>query len=267
MKKGEGKSGGPEGDGSATVQEPDAGDGQPVRLQKYLAMCGAASRRGAEPLIAAGRVRINGAVVTNPATPVKPGDSVELDGEPVGRQAHRYVLLHKPLGTVCTRSDPQGRRTIYTLLPPEFGHLAYVGRLDINTDGVLLLTNDGTLTYRLTRPEFEVERDYEATVRGRVKPDKIAPLMQGIREEGELMVARSAQVVLTTPYSTVVAVKLTEGKNREVRRMLESLGLVVVRLTRVRFAGLEVGDLAPGDFRELTEDEVKGLKQQSGVSC
>jgi len=213
---------------------PVAGGGGPVRLQKFLATCGAASRRGAEPLIAAGRVRINGVVVTNPATPVAPDDRVELDGRPVGRQEHRYVLLHKPLGTVCTRSDPQGRRTIYTLLPQELSHLSYVGRLDINTDGVLLLTNDGTLTYRLTRPEFEVERDYEATVRGRVRPEALAPLLQGIRDEGELLVARSARIVSTTPYSTIVAVKLTEGKNREVRRMLEALGLVVVRPARAR---------------------------------
>jgi 23S rRNA pseudouridine2605 synthase len=247
---------------------PDADDGRPARIQKFLALCGAASRRGAEPLIAAGRVRINGVVVTNPATPVGPGDLVELDGVPVGPREHRYVLLHKPLGTVCTRFDPQRRRTIYELLPPDWGHLAYVGRLDINTDGVLLLTNDGTLTYRLTRPEFEVERDYEATVRGKVRPEVLAPLLQGIRDEGELMVARSACIVSTTPYSTIVAVKLTEGKNREVRRMLEALGLVVVRLTRVRFAGIEVGDLAPGDFRELAPEEVEMLRRAcQPVAC
>jgi pseudouridine synthase len=234
-----------------------------TRLQKYLAQCGVASRREAERLIAEGRISVNGQVALDPARGIDPEeDRVEVDGEAVRPRRREYVLLHKPAGPVCTQDDPEGRATIYSLLPDRFRHLAYVGRLDAATDGVLLLTNDGELAYRLTRPEFHVPKVYLARVKGAVDRADVERLVAGIVDEGERLAATEARIVKRRAGGAVIELVLTEGKNREVRRMLNALGLEVLKLTRSRFAGLEIGSLVPGRWRKLEPEEVDRLRER-----
>jgi len=231
------------------------------RLQKYLARCGVCSRREGERIIAAGRVKVNGGVEFNPATRVEPGsDVVEVDGKRIEVLSFIYVVLNKPAGCVTTREDPEGRPTVYSLLPPEHHHLNYVGRLDFNTEGVLIFTNDGGLNYGLTRPEFRVEKVYRAKVRGRIDQRTLRRLTAGVTDQDELLTAADAHTVRQLPKGAIVEITLTEGKNREVRRMLEAVGLQVVKLARIRFAGISTGSLKPGQFRELTALEVRALR-------
>ncbi len=235
---------------------------QPQRLQKFLASCGLCSRREGERIIAAGRVQVNGELETNPARKVTAGqDRVEMDGKEVNPQLFRYVLLNKPQGVLCTKRDTRGRETIYSHLPPDFFALPYVGRLDVNTEGVLLLTNDGDLTFRLTRPEYGILREYRVKVRGRVEEDSLAQLTAGLVDDGETLVAAQAEISRRLASNTLIFLVLKEGKNREVRRMMRAIGHHVITLSRSRFAGLSCRDLEPGEWRELTPVEVAALKK------
>jgi len=237
-----------------------------MRLAKYIAMCGLASRREAERFIAAGRVHVNRELATTPACNVQPGeDLVEVDGRAIAPRERRYLLLNKPPGCVCTRTDPQDRPTVYGLLPRDDSHLAYVGRLDYNTQGALLFTNDGQLNYRLTRPEYGVEKVYEAKVKGSVLPSSLSVLEEGVEVEGQLLKARRAVVKRQLRTNTLVEIVLTEGKNREVRRMLAHIGFYVVLLRRSAFAGLQCGPIAPGEWRDLTAAEVSQLQALVGL--
>lgn len=236
----------------------------PQRLQKYLASCGVCSRRQGERIIAAGRVSVNGEVENNPARKVTPGeDRVEVDEKQVTPQLFRYILLNKPQGVLCTTRDTRGRETIYSRLPPEFSTLPYVGRLDVNTEGVLLLTNDGDLTFRLTRPEYGILREYRVKVRGRVEGGALAKLTAGILDDGEALIAAKAEITRRLSSNTLVSLVLTEGKNREVRRMVRAIGHHVITLTRTRFAGLSCRGLEPGEWRELTPVEVEALRNST----
>lgn len=234
----------------------------PQRLQKFLASCGVCSRREGERIIAAGRVSVNGAVVNNPGTKVTAGvDVVLVDEEEVAPQPFRYVLLNKPQGVLCTKRDTRGRETIYSHLPPDISTLPYVGRLDVNTEGVLLLTNDGDLTFRLTRPEYGVLREYRVKVRGRVEKKTLAQLTAGVVDEGETLVAAQAEIARRLASNTLLFLVLKEGKNREVRRMMRAIGHHVITLSRTRFAGLSCRGLEPGEWRELTSIEVAALRK------
>ncbi len=207
--------------------------------------------------MAAGRVQVNGVVVDHPGTPVRPGiDRVEVDGQEVTIEKLRYILFHKPTGCVTTRRDPEGRPTVFDLLPLELHHLQYVGRLDLTTTGALLLTNDGQLSYRLTRPEYKVEKTYEVKLRGAINPAVLRRAEAGIEDRGELLKAKRAYVTHELSTNTMVEVVLTEGRNREVRRLFESQGIEVVRLSRIAFAGLNLIGLELGEWRELTPSEV-----------
>jgi 23S rRNA pseudouridine2605 synthase len=224
-----------------------------VRLNAYLARAGVASRRKADELIKAGRVLVNG----EPGqlnTFVGAGDRVEVDGREVTKQPLTYVLLHKPAGVVTTASDPQGRPTVVDLV----GHavrVVPVGRLDTDTTGALLLTNDGELAHRLAHPKYEVEKVYEAEVEGEPSDEALRRLADGIElEDGP---TASAEVRRLGP--STVELSIHEGRNRQVRRMLEAVGHPVRRLYRSRYAGLTVHDLAPGDWRELKGDELRLL--------
>ncbi len=215
--------------------------------------------------MAAGRVQVNGVKVDHPGTPIVPGvDRVEVDGIEISPGTLRYVLFHKPTGCVTTRRDPEGRPTVFDLLPQDLQHLQYVGRLDLTTTGALLLTNDGQLGYRLTRPEFKVEKTYEVKVRGALDPAVLRRAEAGIEDRGEQLRALRANVTHELSTNTLVEVVLTEGRNREVRRLFECQGVEVVRLARVAFCGLTLDGLALGEWRELSKGEVALLMAATG---
>jgi len=225
-----------------------------VRLNAYLARAGIASRRGADELIKAGRVRVNG----EPGqlnTSVGAGDRVEVDGREVAPQRLAYLLLHKPAGVVTTARDPQGRRTVVELVPRE-PRVVPVGRLDAETTGALLLTNDGALAHRLAHPRYGVEKVYEAEVEG--DPDDAA--LRALRDGVELGDGRTAPARVRRLGRGRLELTLHEGRNRQVRRMLDAVGHPVTRLHRRAYAGLTLGGLEPGAWRELEPSEVERLR-------
>jgi 23S rRNA pseudouridine2605 synthase len=229
-------------------------------LQKFLAEAGVASRRASEQLILAGRVAVNGSVVRKLGTRIDPArDRVELDGHPLKARRKLYIALHKPRGFLCTRKDPYERRTVSELLPKEWSHLASVGRLDGDSEGLLFLTNDGDFALRLTHPRYGVRKVYRVTVRGRVEPAALQKVLAGVEETGELLKADKARLISANNSQSVVELELSEGRNREVRRILAALGFEVSRLLRVQIGRIKLGELPPGKWRTLTEPEIKSL--------
>ena len=226
-----------------------------MRLNAYLARAGIASRRGSDDLIKEGRVKVN----DEPGqlnTYVHAGDRVEVDGEPVAPQQLTYVLLNKPAGTVTTASDPQGRPTVVQLVDDVPERIVPVGRLDADTTGALLLTNDGALAHRLAHPRYGVEKVYEADVDGQPSAEAIRRLEAGIElDDG---VTAPAQARLLQPSR--IELTLHEGRKHQVKRMCEAVGHPVRRLHRARYAGLTVEGLEPGQWRELEPSEVKRLR-------
>lgn len=232
-----------------------------MRVQKLLSRAGVASRREAEALMLQGRVRVNGAVCTELGTRVDPAvDQVELDGRAVAPEAFRDIAFHKPEGVVTTRSDPQGRPTVYDHLPPELESLKYIGRLDMDTGGLLLFSNRGDLIHRLTHPSFEVEREYEARVRGVPDRRTLDRLVRGVVLDDGPARARRAEVGGREGGDAVVTLVLTEGRNREVRRLMEAVGHPVVRLQRTRFGPVRLGALQAGHWRDLDPHEGRALQ-------
>ena len=225
-----------------------------MRLNAYLARAGVASRRKADELIKAGRVRVNGEPGQLNSF-VGRGDRVEVDGKEVRPQRLAYVLLHKPAGVVTTASDPQGRRTVVELVSHEV-RVVPVGRLDVETTGALLLTNDGELAHRLAHPKYEVEKVYEAEVEGEPSDEALRRLAEGVELEDGM--TAPAEVRRVAP--SLVELSIHEGRNRQVRRMLEAVGHPVRRLHRSRYAGLTVRDLAPGEWRELGAEELTAVR-------
>ena len=236
-----------------------SGDNGAVRLNAYLARAGVASRRGADELIKAGRVMVDG----RPGelnTFVEASTVVLVDGREVGKQALRHVLLNKPRGTITTARDPKGRPTVVDLVGGDT-RVVPVGRLDRDTTGVLLLTNDGPLAHRLAHPRYGVEKTYVAEVEGEPGDDVLEALAAGV----ELEDGRTAPARVRRLGPSQLELVLHEGRNRQVRRMLEAVGHPVVRLRRSRYAGLAPGRLRPGDWRELTRDEVRRLRRLVGL--
>ena len=227
-----------------------------MRLNAYLARAGLASRRGADKLIKAGRVRVNG----EPGqlnTFVGASDRVEVDGREVAAQRLAHLLLHKPAGVVTTARDPQGRRTVVDLVPSE-PRVVPVGRLDADTTGALLLTNDGPLAHRLAHPRYGVEKVYEAEVEG--DPGEAA--LRALREGVELDDGRTAPAGARRLGPGRIEITLHEGRNRQVRRMCEAVGHPVVRLHRSAYAGLTLDGLEPGEWRALEPAEVERLSRR-----
>jgi 23S rRNA pseudouridine2605 synthase len=202
---------------------------------------------------------VNGEIVRQLGVKVEPGDRVTVDGKPVKARRKLYVALHKPRGCVCSRKDEFDRPTIYELLPREWGNLYSVGRLDYDTEGLLFLTNDGEFALRLTHPRYEVRKQYVATVEGRVDTEMLGRFTHGVFHEGEKLKAGKARLISSGGSRSVAELELTEGKNREVRRLFESQGLSVKRLQRMQIGKIKLGELKPGKWRTLTEPEIKSL--------
>jgi 23S rRNA pseudouridine2605 synthase len=230
-----------------------------VRLAKFLASAGVASRRASEELIRAGRVTVGGAVATDPARQVDPDCAVTVDGQAVRQPSQRLVYaVNKPAGVVSTARDPQGRPTVVSLVPdpPGGARLYPVGRLDIDTTGLILLTNDGELAHRLTHPRFEVPKTYRALV---ARPPVSAKAIRALREGITLDDGRTAPAAVRVLVPDKVEIVISEGRKRQVRRMLERVGHPVRQLERVGFGPLRLGNLRPGGHRRLTSGEVELL--------
>jgi pseudouridine synthase len=242
------------------------------RLQKILSAAGVASRRLSEELILQGRVSVNGETVRELGTRADPDhDEIKVDGRRVKTaQKKRYVLLNKPRGYITSRSDPQGRPTVMDLLKAVKEYVYPVGRLDYDSEGLLLLTNDGDLAARLTHPRHEVDKVYEARVRGVPDAHTLDRLARGVTIEGRrtspAKLRASEPIVKESGEQTIVEITIHEGRQRQVREMFDSVGHPVVRLKRVRIGPLEDPFIPPGHWRDLTPQEVVRLQRTAGVA-
>lgn len=235
---------------------------EPQRIAKLLARAGIASRREIERMIAEGRVAIDGAAIDTPATLLTSLKGVTVDGKPVAAPAAaRIFLFNKPKGLLTTERDPKGRPTIYDKLPEGLPRVMPVGRLDLNTEGLLLLTNDGELKRQLELPATGIERVYRARAYGHVTQDQLESLIEGVEIDGVRYGAIDANMERRTGANVWIEMKLREGKNREVRRVLEHLGLEVSRLIRVAYGPFELGDLQPGEVGEIAQHHVVAFRK------
>jgi len=248
-------------------------DSDLIRLNKFLAQSGVASRRGADEMVFAGRVAVNGVTAESPGAKVAPGrDAVTLDGNPVslpGGDEGITLMLHKPVEIVTTAKDPQGRQTVLDLLPEKIRDMRPfpVGRLDFYSEGLLLLTTDGDLCHRLTHPKWHLPKVYEVTIRGLVSREALETMRKGMTLEDGTRLA-SATVVAQNPVAGTQTIEITliQGLNRQIRRMCQELGLTILRLCRVRQGPLTLGKLKRGEWRELTGDELTALKRAVGLN-
>lgn len=238
-----------------------------VRLQKLLAQSGVASRRKCEELMLEGRVEVDGEIVTRLGTKVDPRAAVvKVSGERLPPLSpHAYLVLNKPPGVVSTMADPQGRRTLADLVADRPERLFHVGRLDTDTSGLLLLTNDGEFAHRMAHPSYEVEKTYVAQVAGRVADRTLTDLLAGVELEDGPVQVRSARVLTTTGDKSIVELVIHEGRNRIVRRLLDQVGHPVQQLARTRFGPVELGDLQLGTLRELDRTELGTLLDLVGL--
>jgi 23S rRNA pseudouridine2605 synthase len=237
-----------------------------VRLQKLLADAGIASRRASEEIIRAGRVSVNGHLVREMGTKIDPlHDLVTVDNVAVKSRPKLYVALNKPVGYMCSRHDPEGRRVVHELLPREWAALYTVGRLDYNTEGLIFLTNDGEFALRLTHPRYGVSKRYQAVLDGKVEPIAIERITKGLFHEGERLKASRARLLKASRSHSLVELELAEGKNREVRRLFEAQGLTVTGLKRIQIGPIKLGELPSGKWRVLTGPELKSLMGTGGT--
>ena len=234
-----------------------------MRLQKYLASCGVASRRGAEKLIAEGHVTVDGLTVREMGTQVEEGQTVRVDGRLAKPESQKYyIMYHKPAGEVTTASDPEGRATVLDKFRDFPARLYPVGRLDYDSEGLLLLTNDGDLMNNLLHPSREVSKEYLVKVSNRVTDEEIRRLRAGVRLDDDRMTSPAdVHLVRYETFATVLLVTIHEGRNRQVRRMFSAIGHEVVALKRVGFATIKLHDLPRGQWRRLTDVEVHKLKE------
>jgi 23S rRNA pseudouridine2605 synthase len=231
-----------------------------LRLQKFLADAGVASRRASEQIISEGRVSVNGKAVTALGTKIDPlHDRVLVDGVAVKAKKKLYIALNKPAKFLCTRAVDDDRPKVGELLPKEWSNLFPVGRLDYASEGLIFLTNDGDFSLKVTHPRYGLSKTYVATVEGKVEPAVVQAFLTGVRDHGELLRAQKAKILLSTKAKSVVELDLTEGKNREVRRLFESQNFVVKKLQRIRIGKIKLGELPLGKWRTLTETEIKSL--------
>jgi 23S rRNA pseudouridine2605 synthase len=231
-----------------------------VRLQKFLADAGVASRRASEAIIVEGRVTVNGKTVTELGTKIDPNaDRVAVDGRPLKQKRKLYLVINKPRGFICSRKDPENRPSLNELLPREWDNLYSVGRLDFLSEGIIFYTNDGDFALKLTHPRYGVKKIYRASVAGNVTPEMAKILMTGVQDEGETLKAENVRILKSGQGKSLVEIILREGKNREVRRLFETQGLMVDKLTRTQIGPVKLGELPKGKWRALTAAEIKSL--------
>lgn len=234
-----------------------------IRLQKYLAECGVASRRKAEDLIAQGRVTVNGNTVTEMGCKISLEDRVEVDGKIVAAEDRKvYIMLNKPVGYVTTSKDQFARKTVLDLLSGVAERVYPVGRLDYDTSGMLILTNDGDFTYRVTHPKHETGKTYLAEIRGMPTEEELHRFRKGLQIEDYITAPAEIVIQKAAPAYSVVEVKIHEGRNRQIRKMCDRIGHAVIKLKRVKIGRLELGTLPEGSWRYLTPEEVKKLEQK-----
>jgi len=252
--------------GPSKVNEPAPLGGEPARLQKVLAAAGIGSRRKCEELITAGRVTVDGRTVTELGTKVDPDEAeVRVDGEPLPRTKRLYYLVNKPTGVVSSNRDPSGRPRVVDLLPSD-ERLFTVGRLDVSSEGLILVTNDGELANLLAHPRYGVEKTYHAQVVGVPEQEVLDRLRQGVHLAEGFAHAKRISIKSQHKQSALLEMVLDEGRNREVRRLLARVGHKVLRLKRVALGPLRLGDMPPGEFRPLRREEVRALKEAARAS-
>jgi 23S rRNA pseudouridine2605 synthase len=231
-----------------------------VRLQKYLAEAGIASRRASERIILDGRVSVNGKGVRELGTKIDPlHDKVAVDGKAIRAKRKLYIALNKPRGVVCTKAADDDRQKIGELLPKEWADLVTVGRLDYDSEGLIFLTNDGEFCLKLTHPRYGVRKIYVVKVDGRVEGETLKKFTEGIFHEGEKLRVDRATIIRAGKNGSIVQMELLEGKNREIRRLFESQDMRVLRLQRMQIGRIKLGELPEGKWRALTETEIKSL--------
>lgn len=239
------------------------------RLQKIISRAGVASRREAEKMILAGRVQLNGEIITELGTQAEPGkDRIAIDGQELRLSVPRlYFLLNKPQGYISAVKDDRGRQTVIDLLPKVKEYIYPVGRLDYDTEGLLILTNDGEMMNGLLHPRYEIAKTYIAKVQGVLRQNQVESLSNGVLLDDGMTAPAKVKLLDTAKDHSSCLVQLTihEGRNRQVRRMLQAVGHRVLRLRRIGFAGLTLQDVAMGTYRELTKEEVAALKNVAGV--
>lgn len=232
-----------------------------MRINKYIAQAGVASRRKADELIAAGNVKVNGAVLKEPGYDVTEGDVVEINGRRIQAEEKKvYILLNKPIGYVTTVSDDKERPTVMDLVQDVDARIFPVGRLDYNTSGMLIMTNDGDFAYKVTHPKHELTKTYRARVAGVLSNEKAWKLRKGVDIGGFITSPARVDIIKGMPRSTVVDITIHEGKNRQVRKMFKAVGNNVQELERIAIGDIKLGRLAVGHYRKLTKEEVEYLK-------
>jgi len=239
------------------------------RVNKIIAASGLASRRRADELISSGRVAVNGKIITQPGTKAVWGaDAITVDGQRLPPPAQKvYLLLNKPFGYVCTMHDPQGRPTVQDLLGGIEERVFPVGRLDFDTLGLLILTNDGELAFRLMHPSFQIPRTYKAFVEGAINTQSVQKLRKGVRlEDGPANPAR-VRILKREQGRSLLRITVTEGRSREIRRMLEAVGHKSIQLMRIGYGSLQLGPIRVGAYRRLTDKEVQSLRSSVGLKA
>ncbi len=238
-----------------------------MRLQKFLAHAGICSRRAAEELIRQGRVRVDGRLVTEMGLQVDPGHTdVTVDGRKIkGCEERSYLLMNKPRGVLTTVKDTHGRRTVMDILGKTGKRVYPVGRLDMDSEGLLLLTNDGELAQRLLHPGHKVQKKYHVTVRGKPSREDLARLQKGVEIDGRTTLPCDMRIIGTTRRTAVVEVILKEGRKRQIRLMMDHVKHPVIRLIRVELGPLKLGDMPPGKFRKLEKSELEKLRRAAGL--
>ena len=238
-----------------------------IRLQKYLAEAGVASRRKCEELIAMGRVEVNGQVVTVPGTKINGEEMIKVDGRQIRQEQKKvYILLNKPVGYISTSKDQFSRKTVLDLIDAVKERIYPVGRLDYDTSGLIVLTNDGELANRLTHPKHEMQKVYRVMIDGSLKEEDIKSFQTGIAIEDYTTAPAKVKVIETTKKDSIIELTIHEGKNRQVRKMFETLGYAVLRLKRVAVGPIVIEGLEEGKWRYLSKKEIEALKKTAGLS-